>query len=116
MFSPDEEIDEELLVHTDASHGHPPKVFVSMIVTKPTVLNPDEVANGMKPIFDKVKDGKVFLGRHVAEKCRKNRRRDPVTKEFIPLDQDVGVRVPYMNAVRYAETYTVEGGYADAIC
>jgi len=115
-FLPGEEIDDALLSQTDAAHGHAPKVFVSAVITRPTLLNPTEVAAGAKPQFDPVQNGKVLLMRHTNVQARKNRRRDPETGVLIELADDTGVPKPYtMNAARYAESYAMERGYADAV-
>jgi len=94
----------------DAAHGHPPKLFLSGIVTRPRF----KLLKGNRVELDSVHNGKVALFRIRGVRQRKKRRRGD-DKKFIPLEDDPIFENVNMDGVLYRELMTMKGGGLDMI-
>ena len=91
-------------IHTDAAHGHPPKVLLLAVVARPDVK-----LRGNKPVgVNNDKDGKVLLARVRGMYRRKNNRGQH--KAGDPVYTNITISGPV-----YRYLYLMEGGIADAI-
>jgi hypothetical protein len=109
-FHPGEDVPDDTY-HSDAAHGHQPKIFLSMVVTIPEMV--DNVDG--EPVFSETLNGKVSLLRVRGVKGRVKRRRD-ANGNFIALEDDEPVYENVnMDGHVYASAMTEDDGHLDAI-